>query len=104
MDTRERFLAVMNFEPVAPLKWEFGYWAGVLRRWYTEGLVEQTGIPAHLAEGQNVYGGGGAWTVGRHVDLDVRRALGLDECMQRVAVNNYLCPAFEEQILEEHDD
>ncbi len=104
MNTRERFLAVMNFEPVAPPKWEFGYWAGALRRWYREGLVEQTGIPAHLADGQNVYGGGGAWMPGRYVDLDVRHALGLDECMQRVAVNNYFCPAFEEQVLEEHDD
>lgn len=39
MNARERFLAVMNFEPVdrVPL-WEFGYWAGAVRRWYTEGL------------------------------------------------------------------
>ena len=104
MNARERFLAVMNFEPVAPPKWEFGYWAGALRRWYGEGLVEQTGVPAHLADGQNVYGGGGAWTIDRYVDLDARRALGLDEGMQRVAVNNFLCPAFEEQILEDHAD
>ena len=32
MNIRERFLATMNFEPVAPPKWEFGYWGGTMRR------------------------------------------------------------------------
>ncbi len=39
MNSRERFLATMNFDSVdRVLLWEFGYWAGTLRRWYGEGL------------------------------------------------------------------
>jgi uroporphyrinogen decarboxylase len=104
LNVRERFLAVMNFEPVRPPKWEFGYWVGALRRWYREGLVEQAGIPAGWADGRHVYGGGGSWAPGRWVDQDVRRAMGMDEGMQRIAVNNYFCPAFQEQVLEEHEN
>ena len=37
MNMRQRFLATMDFEPVAPPKWEFGYWGGTIRRWYGEG-------------------------------------------------------------------
>jgi len=39
LNARERFLAIMNFEPVdRPLYWEFCYWAPTVRRWYNEGL------------------------------------------------------------------
>lgn len=42
MNTRERFLEVMNFNPdVRSLKWEFGYWGGTIKRWYDEGLPEK---------------------------------------------------------------
>jgi hypothetical protein len=104
LNVRERYLAVMDFEPVGPPKWEFGYWAATLRRWYREGLTQRVGIPDTWADGDNVYGGGGSWAPGRWVDQDVRRTLGMDEGMQRVALNNYLCPAFEEQVLEEHEN
>ena len=33
MNTRERFLEIMNFNPdVHSLKWEFGYWGGNYRK------------------------------------------------------------------------
>lgn len=42
MNTRERFLEVMNFNPeVRACKWEFGYWGGTIKRWYDEGLPEK---------------------------------------------------------------
>ena len=104
MNARERFLAVMDFELVPTLKWEFGYWAGALRRWYEEGLSWQAGIPANWNEGRAVQSGSGAWDPGRVRDLDVQRTCGLHEGMQRVYLNNYLCPPFEETVLEEHGD
>lgn len=104
MNSRERFLATMEFANVPPPKWEFGYWAGALRRWYGEGLVLQSGIPDNWPDGNGVYGGAGAWAPGREFDKDVRDTLGLDEGMQRVAVNNFLCPLFREEVLEEHGD
>jgi len=103
VNSRERFLAVMDFEPVRTLKWEFGYWAGTVRRWYREGLVKRRGIPDDWADGRSVHGGTGAWAPDRVRDFDVRDTVGLDEGLQRVFVNNYLSPPFEEQILEEHD-
>ncbi|MCL4296994.1 MAG: hypothetical protein KJ077_14750 [Anaerolineae bacterium] len=42
MNTRERFLETMNFNPtVSAPKWEFGYWGGTIKRWYKEGLPEK---------------------------------------------------------------
>ena len=42
MNSRERFLEVMNFNPdVRAIKWEFGYWGGTIKRWYEEGLPEK---------------------------------------------------------------
>ena len=41
MNSRERFLEVMRFNPkVRTLKWEFGYWGATLKRWYAEGMPE----------------------------------------------------------------
>jgi hypothetical protein len=35
MNTRERFLSVMNFEKVdLTLYWEMGYWKDTVERWY----------------------------------------------------------------------
>ena len=52
MNARERFLAVMNFEPVdRTLKWEIGYWIGAVRRWYAEGLPCKVGVRADLVDG-----------------------------------------------------
>jgi uroporphyrinogen decarboxylase len=52
MNSRERFLEVMNFNPdVRACKWEFGYWGGTIKRWYREGLPEKyyPAIPTRLA-------------------------------------------------------
>ena len=40
MNTRERFIEVMNFKKVETLKWEFGFWGSTIDRWYKEGLPE----------------------------------------------------------------
>jgi len=42
MNTRERFLEVMNFNPrVRAPKWEYAYWGSTMKRWYAEGLPEK---------------------------------------------------------------
>ena len=39
MNSREKFLETMNFNPkIGPNKWEFGYWGSTIERWYEEGL------------------------------------------------------------------
>jgi len=103
MNIRERFLATLDFEPVAPPKWEFGYWGGTIRRWYGEGLVRRAGIPDDCLDGATVQGGGAAWWPGRVPDFDVEQTLQLDPGMWRIPLNNYICPVFEEEVLEEGD-
>lgn len=105
MNSRERFLACMNFEPVdrVPL-WEFGYWGGTIRRWYGEGLPQKHGIPDWVASGQGVRGSGAAWDHTRGRDLDVQEFLGLDAGMRRIPLNIYFAPLFDIEMLEDHGD
>ena len=132
MTARERFRATMNFETLdRPLYWEFGYWAGTLRRWYGEGLTRRTGVPEAVqgpddpltggvscapstprAGVPNSLGGAAA-LIGEclgidwrnpYYDQDVHDRLGFDEWMYRIPVNNCFCPPFEHRVLEEDDD
>jgi uroporphyrinogen decarboxylase len=46
MNSRERFLKVMNFDPdVRSLKWEFGFWGQNIKEWYEAGLPKKLGTP-----------------------------------------------------------
>jgi hypothetical protein len=42
VNTREKFIEIMNFNPQATApKWEYAYWGATLKRWYKEGLPEK---------------------------------------------------------------
>ena len=42
MNTRERFLEIMDFNPdVHSLKYEFGYWGETVDNWYKGGLPKK---------------------------------------------------------------
>ena len=99
MNTRERFLAVMNFEPAQTLHWEFGYWAGTVRRWYDEGLPKKSGLDDRWNYGEGIHGGAAGWRLGRPLASDVNDLVGLDKSLQRALFNNHLCPKFEELVL-----
>ena len=93
MNTRERFMAVMGFEPVdRTLLWESSCWAGTLRRWYGEGLPREAGCPDELADGQTA------------PSEDVQKFFELDPPLQMVPLEVYVFPFFEERILEDHGD
>jgi hypothetical protein len=103
MNTREQFLALMDFQPGVPaMKWEMGFWAATLRRWYSEGLSLQTGIPNNLADGDGVPGMGTGWTWGAPRAGDVDRSCGLDAPMERLPLNVFACPAYPDEIVEDH--
>lgn len=105
MNARDKFLANMAFEPGAPvLKWEYGYWAGTIRRWQKEGLAATQTVPESMGEGESVRAEGMGVKPNSFSDLDVHRSLNLDEGFQRVPANNFICPGFPEEILEDHDD
>lgn len=106
MNTRERFLATMSGASLdRPLFWEFGYWAPTLRRWYDEGLPRVNGIDPQLGDEATVSAEclGVDWR-NPHLDRDVNRALGFDEPMYRIPINNLFCPPFEPIILAETDE
>jgi uroporphyrinogen decarboxylase len=105
MNTREKFLANMAFEPGASnLKWEYGYWAATVRRWYKEGLRCTVGIPDNFEGGMSIRAEKMGYIEGGVVDRDVNKQLGLDEPQYRIPVNNFIYPLFDKKILEEHEN
>jgi hypothetical protein len=104
MNSRERFLACMRFQPVdrAP-NWEMGYWAGVLERWYDEGLVRHPLAPRGLGEGEAVKGEGFPWKPGEPHDYSASTALGLDKGIEKIACEYGPWPAFPSEILREDE-
>ena len=49
MNSRDRFNAILNFENgVENLKYEYGYWAGLLRKWNKQNFINVNNPPASL--------------------------------------------------------
>ena len=107
MNTREQFHRLMTFEPgQRSMKWEFGYWAAALRRWYREGLPETVGISRELDGGDGVRAEAIGWYDREWIqhDCDVHSYLGLDNAIRRITFNNLMQPKFETEVLEDHGD
>lgn len=107
MTPREIFLRVLEFQS-APrtINWEFGYWGGTIQRWYGEGLARRAGLPAGTVLGDVIAGPGLQWPESSYderlfLDQDVARSFGFDPGFTYLHVNQWLCPRFEERILEE---
>ncbi len=109
MSARERYLAVMRFEPgVRTLLWEYGYWNSTVERWYGEGLRRSCfAQPPGMPSGDVLHGEGVPWPPrpGRcaYRDIDIHHLLQLDEGVVRIPVNWRSFPPFEEVTLEEDD-
>lgn len=130
MNTRERFLEVMSFNPnVRSLKWEFGYWGETINNWYKEGLAKEsypkieTNITTptstlytyawsdkckgrdKLPNGFPVMAGGLYWpTQGFALDKDVKRQFNMNHTQVMVDVNLLWDPMFEPVVLREDDE
>ena len=112
MNTRERFLTTMAFEPVdRPPLWEFGYWGETLRAWRRNGVPlsnEREGINLETAPEDEQ---AGAWNPFSSVilgDLPVEPNADIGFCLdpapRRIPLNSFICPCFKYEILEEHGD
>jgi uroporphyrinogen decarboxylase len=127
MNTRERFLAAMAFEPVdRGLLWELGYWAETIRRWYREGLPGTNEIPEDVGDTSTIIGPFGHWwpdraaaqwweeregaealhrrPVGGRIALDVSKHFGFDQRIIRVPVQSWIWPPFEARVVEDRGD
>lgn len=127
MNTRERFLEVMNFNTdIRSLKWEFGYWGETINNWYEQGLRKEhypviekkITTPTstlytyawsdkckgrdRLPNGFPVMAGGLYWpTQGFTLDRDVRKHFKMDHTQVVVDVNLLWDPMFEPVVLSE---
>jgi len=108
MDSRERFLSVMDFrKPDRALLWEMGYWAETLERWYREGLLRRQGFTKDPVPGEGVRAEASAhdlFTRTRMRDGDVHEALGFDVGIVALPVNSGPQPPFELLIIEENEN
>jgi len=105
MNDKERFQAIMRFEPPdRVLRWEQGYWGGTVDRWYREGMQNKRGVHGHPAFGDTVRGPATPIALGDRICHDVREQARLDLPSLRVPVELFLHPAFEEEVREETDD
>jgi uroporphyrinogen decarboxylase len=112
MNTRERFLAVMNLKPVdRTLQWEMGYWAKTVRQWYEQGLPCKKGVPESLKGNESIQAE--AITMDPESidpldtslrDSDVHDYFGLDEPIWRLPLNLYFSPKYDPEVLEDHGD
>ena len=106
MNDRERFHAIMAFDDtIRTFKWEFGYWAETVKRWYNEGLPGKVGIPQGLKGGEEIFGEGIPWKeCGEPFAQDVHDFFELDKGFERVPVNLLFEPMFEYRVLEEDEE
>jgi len=105
MNARERFLALMNFEEVdRNFIWEFGYWAGTVRRWYQEGLPWVKGIPDDIPDGTGLFAECAGVPRNRDTAPDVHDYFQMDPYLVRVPLNIGAYPPFEVKIIEDHGD
>jgi len=108
MNSRERFLAVMNFEKVdRTLLWEMGYWKDTLDRWYQEGLPKHQDMTIGLKPGEGIRGENAPhedFFSDRRRDVDVHDHFGFDDGMVCLPVNSLLQPQFEKKVFEETED
>ncbi len=107
MNARERFLRIMDGDTsIRTLKWEFGYWAGTLKRWENEGL----GVNKNVVTDENDYeetctGGGIPSPELEHpIDYDVADKMDFDKGLIRVPVEHWYYPHFEPEVIEESKD
>ncbi len=100
MNSRERFLATMRFQPSdrAP-NWEMGYWAGTLDRWYAEGLPRHPLCPKGLVPGDGVKGEGFPWRRSEPRDYSVSAHLGLDKGLEKIDGEWGIWPPFPSDVL-----
>jgi len=107
MNTRERFIAIMNFEkPDRNLHWEMGYWTETLEHWYRQGLPRKYGIPDAHISGQGMRAEANPFndfSKDRFRDKDVHEHLGMDKALVSLPINSGPYPPFESIVFEETD-
>jgi uroporphyrinogen decarboxylase len=103
LTARERFLAVMRFEPdVRAPKAEFGYWTTALKRFVREGLPVVEPLPPDLPDNGTVSGAEQVWPGdGVVIERNVRACLGLEPYPAKFPID--VSARLAEKVLEESE-
>jgi uroporphyrinogen decarboxylase len=105
MTDKERFHAIMSFEQAdRMLYWEQGFWGGTVERWYSEGMPKKHGVNGNPSWGDTVRGPATPVKPGDKFCPDIIESTGLDKPSQNIPVELFLCPKFEEEVLEQKGD
>jgi len=105
MNSRERFLACMRFQPVDRVpNWEMGYWAGVVDSWYQEGLPRHPKAPVGLVAGAELKGEGFPWRPGEPRDVSVHSYFDLDKGISKIDGEWGVWPHFDTETLWEDEE
>ena len=85
MDSREKFHAVMDGQDKAPiLKAEFAYWAGTIRKWLSQGLIQVSPVPEAILDSEPLRGSKAiSPQYAKKVDINVMTYLGLDSYLEK---------------------
>ena len=104
MNYREKFLSIMRMEDgdyggVEIPRVEFGYWAGVIRRWGKEGLTIKHSVPGDVADGVAVMANRNIYSeMEKTGDVNVGPVFGLDQYLTKFPVD--YSPMFEKEIID----
>ena len=109
MNTRERFLATMAFEPVdRPPLWEWDYWPDALRLWQAAGapLSVDRAESVNLSTDEEGAFDPHSTTLLSDIPFTKGAALDfeLDPGARRVPLNSFIYPLFKYRVLEERGD
>lgn len=106
MNTREKFLKILNFEKIERnINWEFAFWGGTLNRWYREGLPKLSGFPRKIEEGETIGGPGLYWSEDNPwlYAHDVDKYFDFDEGIRRPPINTWIYPKFDIEVKSEDE-
>lgn len=107
MNSREKFLSVMrmdngDYSGVEIPKVEFGYWAGTVRRWGTEGLKITEPVPEKISDGIAVMANKNIYSrMEKAGDVNVQPVFGLDQYLTKFPVD--YSPMFATEVIEKTD-
>jgi hypothetical protein len=103
MNARERFLAVMDFQNVPPLKAEYGFWTTTIKNFIRDGMPVIEKLPEGISDSGTISGANKVDPGDRTVeDKNVRAFFHLDSYVSKFPCN--FSPLFEEKVLDEDEE
>jgi len=104
MNSRQKFLSVMNFEETAAIpKTEFAYWAGTISKWFGQGLLKIKDVPEEILDPESIRGSKPlTLKYTDEVDNNVAPFFKLDSYLEKFPID--YSPMLPRRVLDENND